>query len=131
MTAGSLERLAELDARHLIHPHALVGKPSRPLVFVRGDGARLWDADGAEYVDGTCGLWLCAVGHGRSELAEAARRQMETLEYYTLFWNYANAPAIELAARLAALAPPGLGHVFFTSGGSEGTETAIKLVRLA
>lgn len=125
------ERLKALDQRHVIHPHAVVGRAKPPLVFVRGEGALLWDADGNEYLDGTCGLWVCPVGHGRRELAEAARRQMEELEYYASFWELSNPPAIELAARLAELAPAGLDRVFFTNGGSEGTETAIKMARLA
>jgi PLP-dependent transaminase len=126
-----MTNLHELDRRHVIHPHAVVGRPERPVVFTRGEGALLWDSDGKEYVDGTCGLWVCPVGHGRRELAEAARRQMEELEYYASFWDFSNEPSIRLAARLAELAPPGLERVFFTNGGSEGTETALKLARLA
>lgn len=126
-----MSRLSDLDRRHVVHPHAALGQPEDPIVFVRGEGARLWDEDGNEYVDGTCGLWVCPVGHGRRELAEAASRQMEQLEYYASFWNFSNTPSIELAARLAEIAPPGLDHVFFTNGGSEGTETAFKLARLA
>ena len=123
--------LAELDAAHVIHPHAVVGSPAPPVIWARGRGATLWDADGKEYVDGTCGLWQCAVGHGREELARVAAEQMAQLEFYASFWNFANEPSIRLAARLAELSPPGLDQVFFTNGGSEGTETAIKLARLA
>ena len=123
--------LPALDARHVIHPHSVVGRPRPPVVFVEGEGALLRDRDGREYVDGTCGLWVCPVGHGRRELAEAARRQMEKLEYYASFWDFSNEPAIELAARLVDHAPPGLERVFYTNGGSEGTETALKLARLA
>jgi PLP-dependent transaminase len=123
--------LAELDRAHIIHPHSIVGHPAEPLVFARGLGARVWDVDGNEYIDGTCGLWQCAVGHGRSELAEAAAEQMRTLEFYASFWDFSNEPSIRLAARLAELSPPGLDRIFFTNGGSEGNETAIKLVRLA
>jgi adenosylmethionine-8-amino-7-oxononanoate aminotransferase len=123
--------LATLDRRHVIHPHAVIGDARPPVVFTRGEGALLWDADGNEYIDGTCGLWVCPVGHGRRELAGAARRQMETLEYYASFWDFANEPSIELAARLAQISPAGLDRVFFTSGGSEGIETALKLARLA
>jgi adenosylmethionine-8-amino-7-oxononanoate aminotransferase len=123
--------LAELDAAHVIHPHAVVGDPAPPVVWTRGKGALLWDADGREYVDGTCGLWQCAVGHGREELARVAAEQMSHLEFYASFWNFANEPSIRLAARLAELSPPGLDRVFFTNGGSEGIETAFKLVRLA
>jgi adenosylmethionine-8-amino-7-oxononanoate aminotransferase len=123
--------LAQLDAAHVIHPHAVVGSPAPPVIWARGRGATLWDVDGKEYVDGTCGLWQCAVGHGREELARVAAEQMATLEFYASFWNFANEPSIRLAARLAELSPPGLDRVFFTNGGSEGTETAIKLARLA
>jgi PLP-dependent transaminase len=123
--------LAALDARHLLHPHSVVGAPRPPVVLVEGRGARLRDADGREYIDGTCGLWVCPVGHGRRELAEAARAQMERLEYYASFWDLSNPPSIELAARLVELAPPGIERVFYTNGGSEGTETALKLARLA
>jgi adenosylmethionine-8-amino-7-oxononanoate aminotransferase len=126
-----MSRLSELDSRHVLHPHQVVGHPRPPVVFVEGDGARIRDEDGTWYIDGTCGLWVCPVGHGRRELAEAARAQMETLEYYASFWEFSNPPAIELAARLASLAPGDLNRVFFTNGGSEGNETAIKLARLA
>ena len=126
-----MSTLAELDAAHVIHPHAVVGSPAPPVVWARGKGALLWDLDGREYVDGTCGLWQCAVGHGREELAKVAAEQMAQLEFYASFWNFANEPSIRLAARLAELSPPGLDRVFFTNGGSEGIETALKLVRLA
>jgi PLP-dependent transaminase len=123
--------LAELDAAHVIHPHAVVGSPAAPVIWARGRGATLWDIDGKEYIDGTCGLWQCAVGHGRAELARAAAEQIERLEFYASFWNFANEPSIRLASRLSEISPSGLDHVFFTNGGSEGIETAIKLVRLA
>src|SRR4051794_19969435 len=126
-----MSRIADLDNAHVLHPHQVVGAPKPPVVFVEGRGARIRDEQGNWYIDGTCGLWVCPVGHGRRELAEAARRQMETLEYYASFWEFTNPPAAELAARLAELSPPGLNRVFFTSGGSEGAQTAIKLARLA
>lgn len=123
--------LSELDRAHVIHPHAVVGRPEEPIIWARGEGARLWDSAGNEYVDGTCGLWQCAVGHGRGELADAAAAQMRELEFYASFWDFSNEPSICLAAKLAELSPAGLDHVFFTNGGSEGIETAIKLARLA
>jgi adenosylmethionine-8-amino-7-oxononanoate aminotransferase len=123
--------LHELDRAHIIHPHAVVGRPDDPIVWARAEGARLWDSEGNEYIDGTCGLWQCAVGHGRAELAEVAAVQMRKLEFYASFWDFSNEPSIRLAVKLAQLSPAGLDHVFFTNGGSEGIETAIKLVRLA
>jgi adenosylmethionine-8-amino-7-oxononanoate aminotransferase len=126
-----VSHIADLDSRHVLHPHQVVGHPRPPLVFAEGRGARVRDEAGNWYIDGTCGLWVCQVGHGRRELAEAARRQMETLEYYASFWEFTNEPAARLAAELVGLAPEGIERVFFTNGGSEGTETAIKLARLA
>src|SRR5262245_8896511 len=123
--------LAALDRAHVLHPHQTVGRQPEPLIVARAQGALIWDRDGNEYVDGTCGLWQCAIGHGRAELAEAAARQMRELEFYPSFWDLSNEPAIRLAARLAEISPDGVERVFFTNGGSEGTETAFKLVRLA
>jgi adenosylmethionine-8-amino-7-oxononanoate aminotransferase len=123
--------LSATDRQRVVHPHATVGQPRPPVVFVEGKGARVRDSEGREYIDGTCGLWVCPVGHGRVELAEAARRQMERLEYYASFWEFSNPPSIELAERLVELAPPGIERVFYTNGGSEGTESALKLARLA
>lgn len=123
--------LAARDQAALIHPHSKIGSPATPLVIDRGQGATIWDADGNEYVDGTCGLWQCAVGHGRRELADVAAAQIGKLEFYSSFGDYTNVPAITLAERLLELAPEGIERVFFTNGGSEGIETAIKLVRLA
>lgn len=125
------EALRRIDRAHVLHPHATVGRPPEPLIVERARGARLWDVEGREYLDGTCGLWQCLVGHGRPELAEVAARQMERLEFYASFWHFSNPPAIELAERLVQLSPPGLDTVFFTNGGSEGNESAIKLARLA
>lgn len=123
--------LSRLDRALLVHPHTVVGAPAEPVVFVRGEGALLWDADGNEYLDGTCGLWQCPIGHGRSEIADVAARQMRELEFYSSFGDYSNEPSIRLAERLVELAPAGIEKVFFTNGGSEGIETAIKLLRLA
>lgn len=124
-------RLAEADTRSIIHPHSTIGSPLEPLIIERGEGALLWDVGGREYVDGTCGLWQCPVGHGRPELAEVAARQIAKLEFYSSFGDYSNEPSILLAERLLELAPAGIERVFFTAGGSEGVETAVKLARLA
>jgi PLP-dependent transaminase len=125
------ERLSRLDRAHIVHPHQVVGRPVEPLIIASASGAVIRDVDGNEYIDGTCGLWQCLVGHGRDELADVAAEQMRELEFYASFWDFSNRPAIELAERLAAIAPPGIDHVFYTNGGSEGVETAIKLTRLA
>jgi adenosylmethionine-8-amino-7-oxononanoate aminotransferase len=122
------ERLAELDRRLLIHPY-LSGAVKERVVMTEGDGCRLRDASGREYLDATGGLWLAQVGHGRRELAEVASRQMLRLEYFTSFWEFSNDRAIELAQRLVEVSPDSLSHVYFTSGGSESNEAALRMAR--
>jgi len=124
------EELAAVDRRLIIHPY-LPRSTEERVVMVEGDGCRLRDAEGREYLDATGGLWLAQIGHGRREIAEAAARQMERLEYFTSFWEFSNERAIELAERLVEISPPRQTHVFFTSGGSEGNEAALKLSRYA
>jgi len=97
-------------------------------VIVRGEGARIYDANGRSYLDGLAGLFTVQAGHGRREMAEAAARQMEQLPYFPI-WSYAHPPAIELASRLADYAPGDLNKVFFTTGGGEAVETAWKLAK--
>lgn len=123
--------VGKLDQQFVIHPHQVIGEPATPIVIAKAEGCTLWGIDGTAYLDATCGLWQCAVGHGREELARVAFEQMRTLEFYASFWDYSNEPSIRLAARLAELAGDGLTHVHFTNGGSEGNATAIKLARLA
>jgi len=110
------------------HPFAdMAAVKNDELVIVRGAGARVWDDRGTEYVDARAGLWYSAVGHGRGEIADAAAAQMRELAAYDMFGSTANRPAIELAERVAALAPIPGAAVFFTSGGSDAVDTAGKL----
>ncbi|MGW4750656.1 aminotransferase family protein, partial [Streptomyces sp. NPDC004290] len=120
--------LTRLDRAHLIHPY-LPGSATERVIMTEGSGCRLTDTEGRSYLDATGGLWLAQVGHGRSELADVAHQQMRKLEYFTSFWEFSNERAIELATRLARMAPDPLNHVYFTSGGSEGNEAAIKMAR--
>src|SRR5881227_3874954 len=96
--------------------------------IVRGDGARIFDANGRSYLDGLSGLFVVQVGHGRRELADVAAKQAAELAFFPL-WSYAHPRAIELADRLAALAPGDLNKVFFTTGGGEAVETAWKVAK--
>jgi adenosylmethionine-8-amino-7-oxononanoate aminotransferase len=97
-------------------------------VMVRGQGPYVYDSRGKRYLDGLSGLFVVQVGHGRTELAEAAAKQASELAYFPL-WSYAHQPAVELADRLAAIAPGDINRVFFTTGGSEAVESAWKLAR--
>ncbi|MQA06245.1 MAG: aspartate aminotransferase family protein [Streptosporangiales bacterium] len=97
-------------------------------VIVRGEGPYVYDQHGKRYLDGLAGLFVSQVGHGRRELAEAAGRQAAQLAYFPI-WSYAHPSAVELAERLADLAPGDLDHVFFTTSGSEAVESAWKLAK--
>ncbi|MBA4083639.1 MULTISPECIES: aspartate aminotransferase family protein [Janibacter] len=96
--------------------------------IVRGEGHKIWDDAGREYIDGLSGLFVVQVGHGRTELAETAMRQAEKLAFFPI-WSYAHPAAIELAERLAQGAPGDLNRVFFTTGGGEAVESAWKLAK--
>lgn len=97
-------------------------------VIVRGDGCYVYDEHDRRYLDGLSALFCVNIGHGRADVAQAGADQARRLGFFTI-WSYAHPPAIELAARIAALAPGDLNRVFFTSGGSEAVESAIKLAR--
>ncbi|HEY6794152.1 MAG TPA: aminotransferase class III-fold pyridoxal phosphate-dependent enzyme, partial [Kineosporiaceae bacterium] len=99
------------------------------LVIAAGDGAHVVDEQGRRYLDATAALWYCNVGHGRAELADAAAAQMRRLAAYTTFGDLAARPTLELAERLAAIAPVRGSKVFLTSGGSDSVDSALKLVR--
>src|SRR3954462_5946305 len=122
--------LQDLAKRHLwMHftRHAAYQDADVPII-VRGEGPYVWDEKGNRYLDGLSALFCGNAGHGRTELGDAAARQVAELDFYTLR-SYAHPRAIELAGRIAALAPADLNRVFFTSGGSEAVESAIKLAR--
>lgn len=112
------------------HPFANMAQvATEEVVLDRGDGVWLFDEAGRRYLDATAALWYCNVGHGRVELAEAAAVQMSRLAACSNFDRLANRPALDLAHRISDLVPIDDGVVFFTSGGSESIDTAVKLVR--
>jgi adenosylmethionine-8-amino-7-oxononanoate aminotransferase len=125
---GDLQAVAR---RHLWMHFARMGTygPDAEMpIIARGEGCYVYDEHGRRYLDGLSALFCVNCGHGRAELADAAAAQMRELDFFTN-WSYAHPRAIELAQRIAGLAPPGLERVFFTSGGSEAVESAWKLVR--
>ena len=99
------------------------------LVLARGEGSTVWDVDGTEYLDATAGLWFVNVGHGRAEIADAVAAQLRTLAAHHVFGDHANAPALELAARVADLAPVEDAAVFFGTSGGEAVDAAAKIAR--
>src|ERR671932_968189 len=97
-------------------------------VIVSGEGCYVRDDKGRSYVDGLAGLFTTQVGHGRQELADAASKQMKQLGFFPN-WSFQHPRSLELAAKIAEIAPGGLGSTFFVSSGSEAVETVIKLSR--
>jgi putrescine aminotransferase len=126
-----LSELQELDRLHHVHPFTNHEQLHIEGTYVieSGEGCWVTDGSGRKLLDGLAGLWCVNVGYGRAEIADAVREQMVKLPYYCSFLNSTTEPAIRLADKLASLAPPRLGKVFFSSSGSEANETALKLIR--
>jgi putrescine---pyruvate transaminase len=112
------------------HPFADMGAVSQSeLVIDRGEGVYVFDTDGRRYLDGTASLWYANLGHSRPDITKAVAAQMDRLPAYQTFGDFSNAPANELAARLAALAPMDDAKVFLASGGGDAIDTAAKIAR--
>jgi adenosylmethionine-8-amino-7-oxononanoate aminotransferase len=126
----SAEALQEAARRHLwMHFTRMSSFDSHDIpVIERGEGAWVYDSHGRRYLDGLSGLFVVQAGHGRREMAEAAARQSQKLGYFPL-WSYAHPAAVELADRLADMAPGEINRVWFTTSGSEAVESAWKLAR--
>jgi adenosylmethionine-8-amino-7-oxononanoate aminotransferase len=122
--------LQELARRHLwMHFTRMSAYEDHEIpIIVRGEGCYVYDEHGNRYLDGLSALFCVNIGHGRADIAQAGADQAKELGFFTN-WSYAHPRAIELAARVAELAPGDLNRVFFTSGGSEAVESAMKLGR--
>ena len=115
----------------LWHGFADMGAIERDGEFVleRGEGAYVWDTHGRRYLDAAAGLWFANVGHGRREIADAVSEQVMRIAAYSTFGDYAVDTTVDLADRLAEIAPEPGHKVFFTSGGSDSIDSAVKLAR--
>ncbi|MBP8288198.1 MAG: aminotransferase class III-fold pyridoxal phosphate-dependent enzyme, partial [Rhodoferax sp.] len=127
--------IQSLDSAHFLHPFTdfkdLSGRGAR--VITRAEGIYVWDSEGKKILDAMSGLWCVNVGYGRKALADAAHHQMMTLPYYNSFFQTTNVPAVQLAAKLASLAPTvgdrSFQHVFYSSSGSESNDSNVRMVR--
>ncbi|MGO4673699.1 aminotransferase class III-fold pyridoxal phosphate-dependent enzyme [Bosea sp. 2YAB26] len=128
MTVNSLEAL---DRMHWVHPVAnWAGHEKRGVTILKSArGAFITDADGHELIDGFAGLWCVNVGYGHDSIVEAAAAQMRELPYATGYFGFGSEPAIRLAAKLAEITPGDLNHIYFSLGGSDAVDSALRLIR--
>jgi adenosylmethionine-8-amino-7-oxononanoate aminotransferase len=124
------EELVQKDKDHFVHPWQLfdIFKHDGALPIERGKGCRVWDTDGNEYFDAVGGLWCNNIGLGNEEMAKVIGEQARKMSFCSTFVDMTNAPATELAAKLAELAPGDLNHVLYTCGGSTANDAAFRLM---
>src|SRR5699024_10162631 len=126
------QKLVELDKKHFIHPSSSIQQQLEQgpkTIFDKGENIYLTDKNGNEFIEAMSSLWNVNVGYGRQELADAAAKQLKKLAFTSSFSSFSNEPAILLAEKISSISPQSLNAVFFTSGGSESNDSAIKLAR--
>jgi len=122
------QELAEIDKRVLWHPFTQQQgwAEEQPLIVERAVGCTLYDTDGNAYIDGISSLWCTVHGHAHPVIDAAVREQLGRVAHTTML-GLTHRPAIELAAQLVEIAPPGLRRVFFSDNGSTAAEVALKM----
>ena len=128
----SSQQLKRDNAQYMFHPmaHPRAMRREQPDIIVRGEGCWIWDVDGHKMIDGVAGLWSSNLGHSNQVVRDAIVAQLDELPFYNTFRGTTHARAIELSERLVRLmAPDGVGAVFFSNGGSDAVESALKLSR--
>ena len=122
--------LWRMDRDHNVHPWTdfATFKEEGSEIMTEAEGVYVYNAGGERYLDGIGGLWCVNIGYGRDEMAQAIADQVRRIPYYSTFTHLTTPPAATLAAKLAALAPAGIGHVFYGTGGSMANDTAIRII---
>ncbi len=128
--AASNRSLVEIDRDHLIHPVSSFRGHEHHGARILDSGKGMWltDVSGKRILDAFAGLWCVNAGYGQESVVEAAAAQMRRLPYATGYFHYSSEPTIRLAGELTSLAPEGLDHVFFTQGGSDAVDSAIRYI---
>ena len=121
---------AARDIAHALHPYTdlRAHQQAGPLIISRGEGVRVWDEAGRDYIEGVAGLWCASLGFSNERLARAAYDQMLKLPFYHAFTAKSHEPLIDLSEMLIARAPVPMSKVFFANSGSEATDSAVKMV---
>ncbi|MBI1208288.1 MAG: aminotransferase class III-fold pyridoxal phosphate-dependent enzyme [Azospirillum sp.] len=121
---------ASRDKAYFLHPYTnlRLHEQQGPLIIERGEGIRVFDDAGKDYIEGLAGLWCTSLGFGEERLIEAAVRQMRRLPFYHGFTHKSHEPGIDLAEKLVSLAPVPMSKAFFANSGSEANDSVIKLI---
>jgi 4-aminobutyrate--pyruvate transaminase len=121
--------IAARDVASLVHMQTDLRRHQQegPMVITRGEGCRVFDDSGHDYLEAVAGLWCASLGFGSERLAKVAYEQMRELGYYHLYRHRSTEPAIALAEHLLKIAPVPMARVVFQCSGSEANDTAIKL----
>jgi adenosylmethionine-8-amino-7-oxononanoate aminotransferase len=119
------------DLSYILHPATplKIHSEEGPKILVEGQGIYVKDLEGRQLIDGLAGLWTVNIGHGRTEIGDAVREQIGKLAFAPSFFGFSNLPSIALAKKLVDMTPPHLTRVFYTCGGSEANESALKVAR--
>ncbi len=128
--AQTTDEILAKDA-HLIHSFAdlfSIKQDGGPTVISGAKGAYVSNPEGEEFLDGIGGLWCVNVGHGRQEIIDAISAQLQTLDYYSTFYNLSHPLAAELAQKVASLTPGSLNRVYFANSGSVANDTAVRII---
>lgn len=128
--SARLNSAAARDVAYVLHPYTNLKahETDGPMIISSGNGVRVKDEAGNEYIEAMAGLWCASLGFSEKRLADAAYKQLTTLPYYHAFAHKSHDPAIELAERLIQMAPVPMSKVFFQCSGSEANDTVVKLV---
>ncbi|MGE0716692.1 MAG: aspartate aminotransferase family protein [Alphaproteobacteria bacterium] len=118
------------DVASLLHPQTnwRAHEQQGAFVVTRGEGVRVFDENGKDYIEAMAGLWCASLGFSEKRLVEAATKQMSTLPYYHIYTHKSHDPGIELAERVLKMAPVPMSKVFFANSGSEANDTVIRMV---
>jgi putrescine aminotransferase len=129
--SNQTKRWQEMDAAHHLHPFTthkeLASEGAR--VITKAKGVYIYDSEGNRLIDGMAGLWCVQVGYGREELAEAGYKALKELPFYNTFFQTTHPYAAELSQKLAEVTPKGIERFFFANSGSEGNDSAVKMIR--
>jgi len=120
---------AARDIAHALHPYTdlVTHQEAGPMIISRGEGVRVWDENGRDYIESVAGLWCASLGFSNERLARAAYEQMRKLPFYHAFTAKSHEPLIDLSEMLIERAPVPMSKVFFANSGSEANDTAVKM----